>query len=160
MNINPDPAIASPVLIQRLINQLEDWREQLRQLQIKDRLGANLPAYVDQTLQQDVRLLGVSLELGDVDQITALIDGLKDWMDVTPTVHLTFSTAPSEDVKRTIIEWLQANIDPALIADFKVDGSIAAGFVLRTKNQIYDFTANQVLWDNRRHLGEMVKHAR
>lgn len=158
MTIRPDAEIASPVQILGLINQLEDYRSGLHQSLMKLRLHVKAPNQVDQQLIKDVRLLHVQVDLSEVSQVETLIKALKDWLKTAPVVHLTFSSPPSPSIKLSITHWLHKEIDPNLLVDYGVDGSIAAGFVLRTKNHTYNFTANQLLWQHRRKLAELAQN--
>ena len=158
MTIRPDKEIASPIQIEGLINRLEQWRSSLLGQQIKVRLHIKTPDQIDQQLIKDIRQLHVQAELADISQVEALIQALKGWLRHAPVIHLSFSSPPSPSVKLSVIEWLHQEINPDLLVDFRVDGSIAAGFVLRTKNHIYNFTANQLLWQSRHRLTELVQN--
>ena len=158
MTIRPDSEISSPIQIMGLINRLEDWRGNVHQHQIKRRLHLKAPDQVDQQLVKDLRSLHVKAELDDATEVDALIATIKDWLKQAPVVHLTFSTPPARSVQDQIIDWLHKELDPNMLVDFEVDGSIAAGFVLRTKNHTYNFTANQLLWQGRARLAELVQH--
>ena len=158
MTIKPDSEIASPLLIEGLINRLEDWRDQLRQGEIKRRLKLKAPDQVDQRLVKELRQLHIQVELTDIDQVETAIKVIQEWLKTAPIVHLTFSTPPSSVIQSKIIDCLHKEIDASVLADFRVDNQVAAGFLLRTKNRMFDFSANGLLWQHRGQIGELVKH--
>lgn len=158
MNIKPDSEIASPIRIEGLINRLEDWRAVLREGQIKRRLHLKTPDQIDQQLVKDLRLLHIKADTSDADQVDAAITAIKAWLTTAPVVHLTFSTPTQPAFQAKIVEWFHKQIDPSILVDFKVDGQVAAGFLLRTKNRMFDFSANSLLWQNRGHIAELVKN--
>jgi hypothetical protein len=158
VTIKPESEIASPGQIQSLLGHLEDWQRRLRQSQIKRRLRLDSPDEIDQEIIKKLRLLHLKLSDYEADTIKATIEGIRQWLQTAPVVHFTFPTPPPASFKKTVIDWLHQNVGSEVLAEFLVDGSIAAGFLLRTKNHLYNFSGNQVLWDNRAKIGELVKN--
>lgn len=158
MIINPDSEIASPIRIEALVNRLEDYRAHLRQELIKRRLHIKSVDQADQHLLKELRLMHLKVDLDDADQVDAAIAAIKDYLKVAPVLHFTFSTPPTPAIKNSIVDWLHQEIDPTILADFSVDGGVAAGFWLRTRNQLFDFSANGLLWKHRTHITELVKN--
>ncbi len=158
MVIKPDSQIASPIQVQALVNRLEARLVQLHDHGVKQRLGVKTADQSDQQLLGDLRLLGVSIDLIDSKAIKQMVRVIKDWLKVAPVVHLTFSALPPSSDRVAIIDWFHQHISPSVLVDFRVDSHLAAGFILRTKNRIYNYSGNDKLWQNRHQLVEMVKH--
>ncbi len=158
MNIKPDSTMASPVQIEVLLSQLETWQSQLQQSRIKQRLHLKAASTINQSLLKDVRRLGIKSDLESPDEVAEIRQHIKDWLQTAPVLHLTFSTPVDRQAQNAIIEWFHVEINPGVLVEFVVDGSIAAGFILRTKNHVYNFTANRMLWKSRGQIGQLVKH--
>jgi len=158
MTINPDSAIATPLAIQGFVERLEDWQTHLQQQEIKRRLRLGDLDSPDRQLLKDLRLLQIESDLATTETVGEVIKAIKLWLKSAPVLHLTFSTQADRHSQTAIIDWLHQQINPSVLVEFTVDGSIAAGFVVRTKNHLYNFTANEALWRSRRKLGELVQH--
>lgn len=156
--MRPDSEISSPIQVAGLINRLEDHLAKLQQLHIKQRLHIKTPAGVDQELVKDLRKLHLSASLDDARQVEELVKELKAWLEVAPVAHLSFSTSPSRQIQEAIIDWFHKEVASDVLVNFLVDGQLAAGFMLRTKNKIFDFSANHQLWEKRAGIAELVKH--
>ncbi len=157
MTINPASEIASPVEVETILNRLDDWRGQVRQGQIKAKLHLKTPPPIDRSLAADLRRLGIRNEIDTVEKVEIVTAALKAWLEAAPVVHLRFSAPVAPADRRAIMDWLRREIHPALLADIKVDGAIATGFILRTKNRVFDFTSNRVLWEHRGRLAELAR---
>lgn len=158
MIIKPDSAMATPLQIEGFTQRLASWQAELQQQQIKRRLHLGTLGSPDQQLQKDLRRLHIEADLSNAEAVGEVVKVLRLWLKEAPILHLTFSTQADRHTQEAIIDWLHAQIDPSILVEFTVDGSIAAGFVLRTKNHLYNFTANEALWQARRQIGELVEH--
>lgn len=156
MTIKPDSQIGSKIEIEGLLNRLEIWQQQVHQGQIKQRLGLKAAVTLDESLVKSLRQLGLMITIDDAEAVGEAIKAIKNWLDHAPVAHFTFPSPLSPTMQGQLIEWLHQHIGPDILAEFMVDGSIAAGFILRTRNLVFDFTANQVLWQQRRRLRELI----
>ncbi|HSX14579.1 MAG TPA: hypothetical protein VLE72_01555 [Candidatus Saccharimonadales bacterium] len=160
MTIKPDSDFSSPADVQNLIIRLEEWQSRMRQSGLKQRLHIADQVKPDQHLVKDLRRLGISRTVEDQAGLDEVISSLKAWIKTATLIHLTFSTPPSPDLESQVADWLHSNIDPQILVQIQVDGTIAAGFVMRTKNRLSAFTANHVLWQNRVSITNLLQHVR
>lgn len=65
---------------------------------------------------------------------------LKNTIDHSPTMHVSFATEPSPKALEKLVIWLRSNIHPQALIQVGLQPSIAAGCFLRTDNKTFDMS--------------------
>lgn len=78
-----------------------------------------------------------------------LLNKLEKLKNEAPTLHISFPVDPSSEVLQKLIVWFRKEIDPRIVIQIGLQPTIAAGIVLRTPNQQFDFSLRQHLYRNR-----------
>lgn len=55
-------------------------------------------------------------------------------------VNVTLPTAAPPDFRKKVVNWFRAEIRPDLLVNFQVSPDLGGGLVIRTQNQVYDFS--------------------
>ncbi len=61
----------------------------------------------------------------------------------SPILHMSFNADPSPLFSQRLVTWLRKEIDPYILIQTGLQPSIGAGCVLRTKNQVFDFSLRE-----------------
>jgi hypothetical protein len=97
------------------------------------------------------------IDLRDETARKKLLASLDVLMNKAPTIHISFSAEPTPEILQKLVEWLRKEIDPRIVIRVGMQPTIAAGIVLRTPNQQFDFSLRQHLHKNRAMLIERIK---
>lgn len=125
--------------VRRLSRELEALDEYMRQAGLRE------AGSTQDTLPRVSRLLDATaidnrLNLLQSDDRKKLADFLQQTMTIAPVVHMSFASDPSASFLEKIVSWLRGNIHPLVLVRLGLQPSIAAGCVLRTANQSFDFS--------------------
>lgn len=60
-----------------------------------------------------------------------------------PVLHISFSADPSPSFLERLMAWLRQNIHPQILVTIGVQPTIAAGCIVRSTNQYFDFSLRQ-----------------
>jgi hypothetical protein len=82
-----------------------------------------------------------------------LTDFLTDVYEHAPVVHISFATDPSSAFMQKVVQWFRQNIHPSVLVRIGLQPTIAAGCVVRTTNQYFDFSLRQHL---KKHQPELL----
>ena len=86
------------------------------------------------------------LDSGDRQELLEFLHHLKT---KAPVVHISFSTEPSLLFMGKIVDWFRQNIHSQVLVNVGLQPSIAAGCVVRTPNQVFDFSLRKRLVEKR-----------
>lgn len=143
-----EPTLQLPTLVvgiadvMRLRRELEALYDFLHQAALRHTAETELKLpKTSRMLDELTRLNGINLLKRD--EYEATMAALEAAQSSAPQVHLAFSTDPSAAFVAKIVEWLRANIHPALLVQVGIQPNLAAGCVLRTTNKQFDMSLKQ-----------------
>jgi F0F1-type ATP synthase delta subunit len=133
--------VSSPVEIGRLIRELEDIDEKLRQLGLRD-------AGSEVKMPQTTRLMDQIVELNELNLLhaihrEALKKLLADVKATAPALHMSFSADPSPAFIEKLMSWLRREIDPQLLLTVGLQPNLGAGCMVRSTNHQFDFSLRE-----------------
>jgi F0F1-type ATP synthase delta subunit len=96
------------------------------------------------------------IDLRDDASRKKLLDALEKLKTTAPTIHISFPAEPSPEVLQKLVTWLRKEIDPRIVIRVGMQPTIAAGVIVRTPNQQFDFSLRQHLQKNRSKLIERL----
>lgn len=96
------------------------------------------------------------IDLRDEAACKILLTELEKLKNSAPTLHISFPVDPSSEVIQKLIIWFRTEVDPRIVIQIGLQPTIAAGIVLRTPNQQFDFSLRQHLYRNRDKLKEVL----
>lgn len=125
------------VEVRRLIRELEQLDEQLRQMALRKDVKVEMPR-VSRLLDALARENHCDLLRGTDRAV--LSDFLKYVVIKAPAVHISFAADPSAAFTTKIVGWLRANVDRLVLVQIGLQPSIAAGCIVRTQNKVFDMS--------------------
>jgi len=87
------------------------------------------------------------------------IDFLNYLINEGSQVHISFAADPSIAFLTKITEWFRNNINSLILVNVGLEPSIAAGFMLRTDNQLHDFSLRHHFDNNKQLLMNKLKQS-
>jgi hypothetical protein len=159
MTFSLPPTLYSPRQVDAYQVELDAYLEWLRESERKSRGGGNVSAGRSPLSAEVLQVLDQFSEGRPtaIAQVERFIGWLKAIKQSTPLVHVTLPTFAGADMKQKIVGWFRENIAPNVLVSFSVDRTILGGLIIRTANQIYDFSFVRALLDNRSKLPEIVR---
>lgn len=102
------------------------------------------------------KFLDEMLEINDLNILLKsdrqeLHQAIKYWEAEAPSVHMSFTTDPSNLVMSKLVTWFRKEIHPYMLIRIGLQPNIGAGFALRTNNKYFDFSLREV-FNQRREL--------
>lgn len=85
-----------------------------------------------------------------------LLERLDVLKNMAPTIHISFPAEPSPEVLQKLVTWLRKEIDPRIVIRVGMQPTIAAGVIVRTPNQQFDFSLRQHLQKHKAKLTERL----
>ena len=101
-----------------------------------------------------------NLKLDDPKSYEKLSTGLRVIRDKAPVAHVTLAALPNRALKRQLVEWFRAEVNPYMLLTFVVRADIGGGVVLRVGSRIYDFSFRQRIMGNKHRISEIYDHVR
>jgi len=130
------------VEVRRLQRELEAVEEFFEQARLRaDATQAVRPPKVSRLL--DTLASENHVNLQHVAERQILVNFLRDISQSAPSVHISFAVDPSSAFTAKLVSWLRTNIHPYALLQLGLQPSIAAGCVVRTPNQVFDFSLRQ-----------------
>jgi len=100
-----------------------------------------------------------SYNLLEANQRKELRGKLTSLLKKSPLLHISFAADASAEAVEQILVWLRANIHPTVLLQIGLQPNIVAGCMLRTPNQIFDFSLRQHMLKMQPQLVELLKGA-
>lgn len=94
----------------------------------------------------------------DAREVEKAVIYLKRLKQHAPLVHVTFPTFASASIRESVVEWFRKNVSDEILVAFTVDTSILGGIIVRTVNNIYDYSFINRLIKDRRKFPEIMRH--
>ena len=133
--------VTGPVELGRLLRELEQVDEQLRQLQLrKDGEPVKLPAtgiLLDKTVETN------NVNLLVPEERTRLKQFLNSVKAKAPVMHMSFSADPSPRFVEIMVTWIRKELHPLALVTIGLQPNIGAGCVVRTTNKYFDFSLRE-----------------
>jgi hypothetical protein len=82
---------------------------------------------------------------------------LTDIIEHAPVLHISFASEPSAAFVTKLVVWLRGNIHPHVLVRIGLQPSIAAGCIVRSTNQQFDFSLTKSFEEKRGLLLEGLK---
>ena len=150
-------AVYSPQLLESVMYDIEQYLEWYRQTAIQKKVHAKNtteePSHSAETaLVIEAWLSG---KAATVEGIEPLLDHLRHLK--LPQVHIMLAALPNRAQRETLVSWFRNNVGSRLLISFVADRNLGGGIVVRTPNQIFDYTWQQQLIAGRTKLAEILK---
>lgn len=150
------PAVVGPADVSRLKRELEGLEDYLHQAKLRT------AGHSSGKPPRPSRLLGTLTEANHAQLLEAadrrrLLAFLKLAQEHAPVVHISFASDPSAAFTSKIVSWFRTNIHPQLLVQVGLQPGIAAGCVVRTPNQYYDFSLRRQFSGKRALLVDSLK---
>ena len=84
-----------------------------------------------------------------------LITHLEATRKQAPTLTITLAAPAPNEVKRSIVEWVRANLSENALVSFRFNSQILGGMIVRVGSRIYDWSFRQTILDNKATLVEV-----
>ena len=139
-------SIVEPADVTRLLRELEDMDDALRQASVR-KPGSTVLPKTTRALHDLVEANGWNL-LQPLDRAHAA-RLLEELHKAAPVIHISFASDPSALFIEKIMTYLRQSIHPYLMMQIGLQPTIAAGCVVRTTNKIFDFSLRQHLTAHR-----------
>lgn len=93
---------------------------------------------------------------GDPERWEWLADGLATLVRTAATVHITLAGFPGAELRTVLTEWFRVNTQSDVLVHFHTQPDIAGGMVVRTTNQVHDWSFRRVLLDKSAQLPTLI----
>lgn len=134
--------IQSSDQLQLCIDEIESYAKMLVRSDQQHGTGVKTEARLAELTPSSMALLDILPETDrkNPSSIEGLVNGLRDVFRFASVVHITTSGLAPAGVKADITQWFRTNISPFILIAFHVSPDIAGGMLVRTMNQVYDFS--------------------
>ena len=148
-------SIVSPIELSQLIRELEEADQVL--LQAGLRKGGE-----ETKLPRLGRLLSETVEANELNMLLpkdreSLLTSLTGLKEKAPMLHMSFNADPSPAFMLKLTTWVRENIHPYALIRIGLLPTIGAGCVLRTPNQVFDFSLRDRFDKNRQILIDKIR---
>jgi hypothetical protein len=150
-------AIISPADINRLLHELQVHEDFFLAAAARTAGTSLKPPRTSQMLDQLAH--ENQYHLWEIAQRNELKVKLETVYKTAPTLHISFAAEPSPRATDVILGWLRTNIHPHTLVIIGLQPTIAAGFVLRTPNKIFDMSLRSHLKKQESYLAKLIERA-
>lgn len=149
--------VASYQDVTTLITDLKTYHQWFVRNTIKEGLksgkGTPPPVLSDAALEM-IRAIS-STRLVTAHDVEVLVRIIERSRDSAPTLTVTLAAPVPGSLKKTLVEWIRANIAPNALVSFHFNAGILGGMVVRTGSHIFDWSLRRGLMD---HKDGFVRH--
>ena len=85
-----------------------------------------------------------------------LIEKLDKYKVNTPTITITLAAPPTADIKADLVAWCRKNLAPDMLVNFKFNGLLLGGMVIRYGSHIFDWSFRRQILENRHKFPEVL----
>jgi hypothetical protein len=134
--------IQSSDQLQLSIDEIDSYAKMLIRSDQQHGTGAKTDTRLAELTPSSVALLDILPETDRKNPIAieGLVSALQNIFRSAKVVHITTSGLAPMGLKADITQWFRANISPFILIAFHVSPDIAGGMLIRTMNQVYDFS--------------------
>lgn len=148
MSFNLPESLYSVDQLSLCSDELRQYAEVLRQAQNQKKVGSAQVKIVLPDLSAAsydlIEALPKSRRL-DVEVIDGVCDILDNWLVAAPVVNITLPAPATRSLKTELVSWFRNNVGQQIVLSFHVNPDIAGGMVVRTTNQVHDFSFRKQL---------------
>jgi hypothetical protein len=130
--------VISPVDLNQVIRELDEADQALQAATLRKGGEAVKLPKAGHLLTEVAEFNKINLLHADDRQ--SLLEQLTKLKDTAPILHMSFNADPSPSFMQKLTIWLRDNIHPYALVRTGLLPSIGAGCVLRTTNQVFDFS--------------------
>lgn len=140
--------------VRRLSRDLDSMQETLQAMRIRTTAPiAKLPR-LSRALEEFAGTNRLNFLLPeDRDQAEAYLTYV---LEKAPVMHMSFASEASRKFTTELVQWLRTNYDPDILVEIGLEPNMAAGFVVRTNNKVFDFSLSKYLESKHDMLMEMI----
>jgi hypothetical protein len=152
----PD-SLVGPADLAKAIREIESMDNFLRQAKIRTPGNPVTPPKTSKALEDLSEANGISLL--DESQRSALKETLQIMRKNPIKVHISFASTPSASFLQEVCKWFRQNVHQSALLETGLQPSIAAGCVVRTRNQIFDLSLRNRFALSREMLSKALEQA-
>jgi F0F1-type ATP synthase delta subunit len=130
--------VISPIDLNQVLRELEEADQALQAAGLRSG-GEEVKLPKVGRLLTDVAEAN-KLNLLHADERQKLLEQLTNLKDAAPSLHMSFNADPSPAFMQKLTAWLRDEIHPHALVRTGLLPNIGAGCVLRTTNQVFDFS--------------------
>ncbi len=145
-------SVAEPADLSRVLRELEELDDYLREAAIRKSPNANSLPKTTQGLSDFAEINHLNF-LRPEDRATA-DKSLTEMQTKAPVAHISFASDPSSSFVAKITTYLRQNVHPQLLVQIGLQPTIAAGCIVRTENKVFDFSLRKFM---QQHRGMLIK---
>jgi F0F1-type ATP synthase delta subunit len=138
---NLPTSVVSPTDVARLVRELDLIDSFFRQNEIRQAgqqaALSRMSKLLDQCAAEN------QLNMLQEEHRQAITAAIKSLHESAPVVHMSFSIDPPGTYIQKIVGWMRQNINPAVLVTVGLQPTIGAGCIVRTTNQIFDFSLRE-----------------
>jgi hypothetical protein len=150
-------SLVSPADLSRAIREVESLDNFLRQAKIRTPGNPVTPPKTSKTLEDLSEANDISLL--DESQRSGLKETLQIMRKNPVKIHVSFASTPSVSFLQEVCKWFRQNVHQSALLETGLQPSIAAGCVIRTKNQVFDLSLRNRFALNREMLSKALEQA-
>jgi F0F1-type ATP synthase delta subunit len=143
------PQVIGLTDISQLLRELDQINEVMLQLKLRQDTNVKLPTIT--SLMNDLITANELNLLQEADR-TALHQFLTAIKKQAPSLHMSFSSDPSQVFLGKLVTWLRQEINPYTLVTVGLQPNIGAGCTLRTLNKYFDLSLKESLNKHRSSL--------
>jgi F0F1-type ATP synthase delta subunit len=134
--------IQSSDQLQLCIDEIETYAKSLIRINQQRSGGSRINAQEEVISKSSLALLDMvpEAERSEAAIVEKLASDLREVLRNSYVVHITTAGLTPTGVKADITQWFRTNISPFILIAFHVSPDIAGGMLVRTMNQVYDFS--------------------
>ncbi len=142
-------SIITKLDVSRMISQVEAADNALTSADVRAKAGA--PAEATPAVSQHLEdfLSANQLQLGDSQQRSQLIAGLRQLKDQLPVVHMTFAAPADPESLQQMASWLRKSVHPQAVIAVGLQPGLIGGVYVRTTNHVHDLSVRAQLAGHR-----------
>ncbi len=89
--------------------------------------------------------------------LDALIEKLDKYKSGAPTITITLAAPATADIKVNLVAWCRKNLEPDMLVNFKFNGLLLGGMVIRYGSHIFDWSFRRQILENRHKFPEVLR---
>jgi len=149
------PSIVSPTDLHHIDRELEKLQDLATQDSIRS-TATTISSSAPSQMLSDFAALN-ALNLQDGPSRDRLVQAIKQMLQSTPILHISFAADPSADFLVQFITKLRTILHPYVLVRIGLDPSIGAGCIVRSTNKQFDFSFRRHFSDRRETLLAMLQ---
>lgn len=146
--------IATKQDILRIQREVRDYEDMVVQRNVR-KMNVESPISISHGLKDLVQLNQINLNEKNVPK--KLIKQLETSLKEVILFHMSFATAPNDEVNQKLVAWFRKEVNPKILLNIGVQPTISVGAVLRTNRTVYDFSLRKHLQESQKDLAKALR---